>query len=50
MTGRCEAEVCSRWTGDGCICAVLGLDPDVSEHGMWEQADLTGGEIDEPST
>jgi hypothetical protein len=23
----CLAETCVNWTGDGCICAVLDLDP-----------------------
>ncbi len=26
---NCEMELCGHWTGVGCICAVLGLDPDV---------------------
>lgn len=25
----CEAELCGNWTGDGCICGVLGLVPDL---------------------
>ena len=24
---RCEAELCLNWTGDGCICVVMDLDP-----------------------
>jgi len=24
---RCLAEFCANWTGDGCICQVLDLDP-----------------------
>lgn len=24
---RCLAELCGNWTGDGCICQVLGLEP-----------------------
>jgi len=27
---RCAAEKCRNWTGDGCICAVLCIDPDVA--------------------
>lgn len=27
----CEAELCRNWTGQGCICEVLGLEPDVVE-------------------
>lgn len=23
---RCGAELCPNWTGDGCICVILGLD------------------------
>lgn len=26
---KCEQEMCSHWSGDGCACAVLGLEPDV---------------------
>lgn len=26
---NCEAELCLRWTGSGCICAVLDLEPQV---------------------
>lgn len=25
----CEAEMCGNWTGDGCVCRVLHLTPDV---------------------
>lgn len=25
---KCEQELCPAWTGDGCACAVMGLDPD----------------------
>jgi hypothetical protein len=28
---RCEAELCRNWTGQGCICEVMDLDPDVVE-------------------
>jgi hypothetical protein len=24
----CEAEMCQYWTGQGCICEVLGLESD----------------------
>lgn len=23
----CEAELCSYWTGQGCVCEVMGIDP-----------------------
>ena len=23
---RCDAELCPRWTGQGCICAVMDMD------------------------
>lgn len=25
----CEAELCTNWTGDGCACAVLDMQPTV---------------------
>jgi hypothetical protein len=28
---RCEAELCRNWTGHGCICEVMELEPDVVE-------------------
>jgi len=28
MSG-CEMELCTHWTGEGCACAVFGLEPDV---------------------
>ena len=28
---RCEAELCRNWTGQGCICAVMDIEPDVVE-------------------
>lgn len=27
----CEMEMCSHWTGDGCACSVLDLEPDTLE-------------------
>jgi hypothetical protein len=27
-TNRCHAELCSNWTGSGCICEVLDLEPE----------------------
>lgn len=24
---RCEAEMCGNWTGSGCACAVLDIEP-----------------------
>lgn len=26
---QCEAELCRNWTGQGCACEFLGLEPDV---------------------
>jgi hypothetical protein len=26
MSAKCNAELCINWTGQGCICAVMGLD------------------------
>jgi len=26
---RCEQELCQNWAGDGCVCTVLDLEPDV---------------------
>lgn len=26
---RCEAEMCWNWTGNGCACEFLGMEPDV---------------------
>ena len=28
---RCKAELCRNWTGQGCACDFLDLDPDVVE-------------------
>lgn len=28
---RCAAELCVNWTGQGCICSVLDLTPEVVE-------------------
>lgn len=28
MPERCDQETCPFWTGDGCACAVLGIDED----------------------
>jgi hypothetical protein len=39
MTDRCRAELCPNWTGHGCICEVLDLDPCHVE--TWVE-DLTG--------
>lgn len=32
---RCEAELCRNWTGAGCICEVMELEPDVVEQEEW---------------
>ena len=26
---RCEQEFCGNWTGQGCACEVLGVEPDM---------------------
>jgi len=31
MADRCEQELCRNWTGSGCICEVLDIEPDVAE-------------------
>lgn len=28
MSGRCDAELCQYWTGHGCACDVLDIEPD----------------------
>lgn len=30
-SARCKAELCVNWTGQGCICAVLDIEPDTEE-------------------
>ena len=25
---RCDAELCQYWTGQGCICEAMGIEPD----------------------
>jgi hypothetical protein len=25
---RCEAELCPNWTGHGCICVAIGIEPE----------------------
>lgn len=27
---RCEQELCRNWTGDGCVCSVLDIEPDAN--------------------
>jgi hypothetical protein len=27
---NCQAELCHNWTGDGCICAVMGTGPSLT--------------------
>lgn len=29
MADRCEQELCRNWTGSGCICEVMDIEPDV---------------------
>ena len=29
----CHQELCRNWTGDGCACEVLDLEPDIVEDG-----------------
>lgn len=28
---RCEQELCHRWNGEGCMCAVMGCEPDTED-------------------
>lgn len=30
MLSNCEAELCHHWTGAGCACGFLGLEPAVT--------------------
>lgn len=32
---NCLQEMCGNWGGDGCVCAVLGLDPDDQTPCRW---------------
>lgn len=27
----CEQEMCRNWTGQGCICLVMDLEPDIAD-------------------
>ncbi|WP_280392932.1 hypothetical protein [Nocardia wallacei] len=40
MSADCGAELCRNWTGQGCICEVMDLEPDLvdecAEHGRCE--------------
>lgn len=27
----CDQEWCANWTGDGCACQVLGVEPDIQD-------------------
>lgn len=29
---RCGAELCPNWTGEGCTCQALGIDPPSARH------------------
>lgn len=31
---RCDQELCPYWTGDGCACAVMGLDPSAAREAL----------------
>jgi hypothetical protein len=46
MMARCNAELCPSWTGDGCICDVIGERPDPVGSGeipaeIYEQLSVT---------
>lgn len=28
----CEAEFCANWTGMGCACDVMGIEPEAAQH------------------
>ena len=45
---RCAAEMCLNWTGDGCICAVFDLEPNVVEEPRYEVIDA-GDDVEEAS-
>ena len=42
---RCEQEMCRNWTGDGCACVVLGLDPDVAVMDTYEYGFIADGQV-----
>lgn len=40
---ECAAELCRNWTGQGCICAVMDIEPDVvDEHAEHDVCDGCG--------
>jgi hypothetical protein len=41
---RCEQEMCPFWGGDGCVCAVLDIDPDEREQAQQAVLDWLGEE------
>lgn len=49
MTGRCEAELCPNWAGDGdvCPCAVFGLERPVVPISTLTGRPCTGHPVDE---
>lgn len=49
MTGRCEAELCPNWSGDGdvCPCAVFGLERPVLPISTLTGRPCTGHPADE---
>lgn len=42
MSARCYAEMCGNWTGDGCACAVLDIEPAVSVPDEHRDHDIHG--------
>lgn len=45
---KCQAELCAWWTGDGCICEVMDLEPSCRNnsvmHGATHHAHIDDGE------
>lgn len=38
---KCEQELCRNWTGEGCACAVLGVEPEIADTSpVWVQGHL----------
>ena len=38
----CDAELCPNWTGQGCICAVLGADMELVRDSVGNIFEFTG--------
>lgn len=33
---KCRAELCPTWTGQGCICTAIGLEPPLSDDDLYD--------------